>query len=161
MMNIFIYAMQMEKDGEEYYYQLAQQTTNKGLRAILEMLAGEEAKHYEAIEKMRTATTTMAETEILSDASNVFAQMKESGESFDFDMGEIEFYKKAQDIEQRSIDFYTEKVSEVELPYQKELFLRLAEEEKKHYFLLENIIECVSRPQTWLENAEFCHLQEY
>ncbi len=37
MMNILICAMQMEKDGEEYYYQLADQAPNKGLKAILEM----------------------------------------------------------------------------------------------------------------------------
>jgi rubrerythrin len=43
----------------------------------------------------------------------------------------------------------------------KEIFLKLADEEKKHYFLLENIIDFVSRPQKWLENAEFYHLDEY
>jgi len=69
--------------------------------------------------------------------------------------------KKAQDIEKRSWDFYLEKSSEVKLQYQKEFFLKPAEEEKKHYFLLDNIIEFVSRPETWLENAEFCHLEEY
>lgn len=161
MMNILIYAMQMEKDGEDYYYQLAQQTDNKGLRTILEMLATEEAKHYKAIEQMRDARPKMAETDILSDARNVFVQIKESGESFDPDLGQIEFYKKAQAIEQKSMDFYSEKADEVELEYQKEFLLKLAEEEKKHYFLLENMIECVSRPQTWLENAEFHHLEEY
>lgn len=161
MTNIFTYAMQMEKEGEDYYNQLARQTANKGMQTILGMLASEEAKHYEAIEKMRNAGAPLAQTDVLSDAKNVFAQIKESGESFDFDVGQIEFYKKAQDIEQMSIDFYLEKADEVELEYQKELFLRLAEEEKKHYFLLENMIECVSRPQMWLENAEFCHLEEY
>lgn len=69
--------------------------------------------------------------------------------------------KKAQDIEKKSRDFYLDKCTIVELQYQKELFLKLAEEEKKHYFLLDNIIEFVSRPETWLENAEFCHLEEY
>lgn len=161
MMNIFIYAMQMEKDGEDFYYQLAQQTSNKGLRTIFEMLAAEEAKHYKAIDEMRSARPKLAETTVLSDARNVFAQIKESNESFDFDLGQIELYRKAQDIEQKSIDFYSEKAGEVEFEYQKELFLILAAEEKKHYFLLENIIECVSRPKMWLENAEFCHLDEY
>ncbi|MHC4118617.1 MAG: ferritin-like domain-containing protein [Planctomycetota bacterium] len=161
MTNIFTYAMQMEKDGEEYYYQFAQQTANKGLRTILEMLASEEAKHYEAIDRMRAAATETAETDILTDAKNVFAQIRESGESFDLEIEEIDLYKKARDIEQKSIDFYLEKADEVELEHQKELFLRLAEEEKKHHFLLENIIECVSRPDAWLENAEFCHLEEY
>ena len=161
MVNIFIYAMQMEKDGEDYYYQLAQQTANEGLRTILEMLAAEEAGHYRIIDKMRTARPDMAETTILSDAKNVFVQIMESNESFDFDLGQTDLYRKAQDIEKKSCDFYLEKADEVEEEYQKEIFLRLADEEKKHYFLLENIVEFVSRPETWLENAEFHHLEEY
>jgi rubrerythrin len=161
MMNIFIYAMQMEKDGEDFYDQLAQQTSNKGLRTILEMLAGEETKHYRAIDEMRAAKPDLAETAVLSDAKNIFAQIRDSDEGLDSDIGQIELYKKAQELEQKSMDFYSEKAHEVEQEYQKEIFLRLADEEKKHYFLLENIIECVSRPQTWLENAEFYHLDEY
>ena len=161
IVDIFEYAMQMEKEGENYYRRLAQQRANKGLQTILTMLADEEVKHYNAIEKIKIAELHMAETTILADAKNVFVQIQESGESFDFDLGQIEFYKKAQDIEEKSRDFYLEKAGQIEEDYQKDLFLRLAEEEKKHYFLLENIIEFVSRPETWLENAEFCHLEEY
>jgi len=160
-MNIFEYALQMEKDGEDYYRQLAQQTSNKGMRTILTMLADEEVKHYNTIEKMKTAKTHMAETTILTDVKNVFIQIKESNEKLDFDMKQIELYKKAQDIEKKSRDFYLDKADEVKEKYQKELFLRLADEETKHYFLLENIVEFVSRPETWLENAEFYHLEEY
>ncbi len=160
-MNIFEYAMQMEKDGEGYYRQLAQQNANKGMRTILTMLADEEVKHYNAVEKMQTEQPPITETKILTDAKNVFVQIKESGESFDFDIEQTELYKRAQDIEKKSRDFYSEKANEVEEKYQKEVFLRLADEEKKHYFLLENIVEFVSRPETWLENAEFYHLEEY
>ena len=160
-MNIFEYAMQMEKDGEIYYRQLVQQTANKGLKTILTMLADEEVKHYNAIEKMKTAGPDVVETTILTDAKNVFIQIQESNESFGFDIGQTELYKKAQDIEKRSQDFYLEKANETEKKYQKRIFQKLAEEEKKHYFLLENIIQFVSRPDTWLENAEFYHLEEY
>jgi len=161
MTNIFEYAMQMEKDGEDYYRQLVQQTANKGMRTILTMLADEEVKHYNAVEKMKTEKPQIAETKILTDAKSVFVQIKESGESFDFDLKQTELYNKAQDIEKKSYEFYTEKANEVTEEYQKEVFLKLADEEKKHYFLLENIIEFVSRPETWLENAEFYHLEEY
>jgi rubrerythrin len=116
---------------------------------------------HNAMEKMKTAKPHMAETTILAEAKNVFVQIQESNENFGFDLGQIELYKKAQDIEERSRDFYLEKANEVTEEYQKEIFLRLADEEKKHYFLLENIIEFVSRPETWLENAEFYHLEEY
>jgi rubrerythrin len=45
IVDIFEYAMQMEKDGENYYHQLAQQTTNKDLQTTLIMLADDEIKH--------------------------------------------------------------------------------------------------------------------
>ncbi|MHC4532907.1 MAG: ferritin-like domain-containing protein [Planctomycetota bacterium] len=161
MANIFEYAMQMEKDGEDYYRQLAQKAGNNGLRTILTMLADEEVKHYNTIEKIKTQNTQIAKSEILTDAKNVFVQIKESGESFNFDINEAELYKIAREIEKKSQDFYMEKSNEVTEEFQKTLFLKLAVEEKKHYILLDNIIEFVSQPEQWLENAEFFHLEEY
>jgi rubrerythrin len=160
-MDIFEFAMQMEKDGENYYRQLARKAANKGIKTILTMLADEEVKHYAVLVKIRTQRPGMAETVILADARSVFQQMKESGEKLELDVGQAELYKQAQKIEERSRDFYLEKSNEVAEDYQKELFLKLAEEEKKHYFLLENIIDFVSRPKQWLENAEWYHLEEY
>ncbi len=160
-MDIFDYAMQMEKDGEDYYRQLVGKTDNRGVKTILTMLADEEVKHYKTLARMKTKRPQMAETTILTDAKNIFARMKDSGESFDFDAEQSDLYRKAQDIEKKTQDFYQAKADEVEQEYQREIFLRLAEEENKHYFLLENIIEFVSRPQTWLENAEFYHLDQY
>jgi rubrerythrin len=86
--------------------------------------------------------------------------MRESAQNFNFNISEIELYKKALEIEQQSRDFYLEKADEV-AEAQKEIFLELADEEKKHFFLIENIIDFVSRPERWLENAEFYHLEEY
>jgi rubrerythrin len=161
MTNIFEYAMQMEKDGEDYYRQLAQQAGSDGMRAILTMLADEEVKHYDALKKIQSQKTQIVESGILTDAKNVFAQIKESGESFDFDISQADLYKKAREIEKKSKDFYTEKANEVTEEYQKELFLKLADEEKKHYVLMDNIIDFVSKPEQWLENAEFFHLEDY
>ena len=161
MVDILKYAMQMEKDGEEYYRQLVQQTENKGLKSILTMLADEEVKHYKIIEKIKTERPQPAPAKILARAKNIFAKIKKSDEGLNFGSGQIKLYKKAQDIEKRSEQFYREKANKVAEEYQKELFMVLAEEENKHYFLLENIIQFVSRPQTWVENAEFHHLDEY
>ena len=160
-MNIFEYAMQMEKDGEDYYRQLTEKTNNKGIKTILTMLADEEVRHYQTIEKIKTTKPQLAETKILTDAKNVFEQMKETNDAFDIAVGQTELYKKALGIEEASRNFYLEKANELEDEYQKGLFLRLADEEKKHYFLLENMIEFVSRPEHWLENAEFYNLEEY
>jgi len=49
----------------------------------------------------------------------------------------------------------------VQIESQRKIFLKLAGEEKKHVFLLANLVEFVSRPETWIENAEFNHLDDY
>ena len=160
-MGILEFAMQMEKDSEQFYRDFASQTENKGLRTILNMLADEERKHLSIVEEMKTGMPTAVETNILDDVKNVFVEMKQTGTFLEPEITQIQLYTKAQGMEQKSVDFYKENAEQVKRQYQKALFLKLAEEEKKHYFLFENIIEFVSRPQTWLENAEFCHLEEY
>ena len=161
-MDIFEYALKMEKDGEKLYRQAARNSTNRAIKAILTMLADEEVRHYEAIEKIRSPEPEqLADTSILADAKNVFSELKESGEKITTGANHISLYKKALDIEAQSKDFYTEKAAEVSEKNFKKLFLQLAQEEQKHYVLVENIIDFLSRPDTWLENAEFYHLDEY
>ncbi len=43
----------------------------------------------------------------------------------------------------------------------KDILLKIAEDEKRHRFLLKNTVDFLSRPKTWIENAEFHHLDEY
>jgi rubrerythrin len=76
-------------------------------------------------------------------------------------LSEIDLYKKAQEIEKMSRDFYLEKANQITDPSQHDIFLKVAEEEKKHYLILENIIDFVSRPDQWLENPEWYHLEDY
>jgi rubrerythrin len=161
-MDIFEFAMQKEKLSEDNYRQLAAQTDNAGLKSIFSMLAEEEAHHYSVVEQMKSSVPAeLSGTDVLSEAQQVFARTREGTRKFDFDAGQVDIYKKARDIEEESRKFYLEKADEVDDPSQKTIFAKLAEEEKKHYFLLDNIIEFVSRPETWLENAEFYHPEEY
>ncbi|MFW6129156.1 MAG: ferritin-like domain-containing protein [Candidatus Aminicenantaceae bacterium] len=159
-MNIFDYAMKMEKDGEKYYRDLSEKVNNTGLKSILNMLADDEVKHYNIFKSMsENSSPSMQETDVLKKSKNIFTEMK--GKEIDPDIGQKELYKKAQEIEKESQKFYEQKATQVKDSIQKELFLKIAEEEKRHYFLLENIINFVSRPETWLEDAEFNHLEEY
>lgn len=161
-MNIYDYAMQMEKDGENYYRDSAQKINNTGLKKILGMLADAEVKHYDILQKMKKNEKTQAlHTEILSNVKNIFVEMQEAKDTVGVNISQKELYKKAQEIEKKSQEFYSEKANEVNDQSQKELFLKIAEEEKKHYWILENILNFISRPQNWLENAEWYHLDEY
>jgi len=162
-MNIYEYALQMEKDGEAYYRDLASKTTNKGLITILTMLADEEVVHYKTIEQMQNedSNASMANVPVLGTAKNIFQDMAGDVSALKFEDNQVELYKKAAEVEDDAAKFYTEKAAELENPDYKELFLRLAEEEKKHAHLLNNIVEFVARPQQWVEDAEFSNLDEY
>lgn len=162
-MNIYKYAMKMEKDGESYYNELANKTDDAGLQNILRMLANDEVKHYNIIEQMIKIdeSAELAETGILKNAKNIFSKIKGKNLVFEFDVSQINFYRKAQEIEEKSYKFYMEMSDKVEIKSQRKIFLKLAGEEKKHMFLLENLVEFVSRPETWIENAEFNHLDNY
>ena len=162
-MDIYQFAMQMEKDGEEYYRELSERTDQEGLKHILTYLANEEVKHYKVVEQLskNVENPQMAEESVLENAKNIFAKMKETDRDFHFDSSEADLYRKAKNIERESRLFYLEKSNEVKGEMGKQLFLRLAEEEQKHEILMENLVEFITRPETWLENAEWYHLDEY
>ncbi len=159
-MDIYEYAMQMEKDGEALYRELASKTTNTGMKAILAMLADAEVKHYRLFEDMkRHDAVRAADTTILIDVKNIFVEMREK-KQFDVDVSQAELYRKAQGIEQKTRDFYLEKAGLADRS-QKEVFLKIADEEKKHFIVLENLLTLVTRPGIWLENPEWYHLEDY
>ena len=161
-MNIYEYAMQMEKDGKKYYRELIQKTNVKGLKSILNMIADDEVKHYKVVEKMKqNAQPQMAETKVLITAKNIFTKMKEKNEKFDSETSQLELYRKVLDIEEKSHDFYSQKAEEIEDDSQKKIFLKLAEEEQKHYYLIDNIIDFITKPENWAESAEFFKYDQY
>jgi rubrerythrin len=161
-MNVFDLAMQMEKDGETFYRHLVEKTANPGMRNIFGLLTGDEAKHFQVLKKMKeTFQAELVSTPILSKAKNIFQLLREEKNWDVLPAGQIDLYRKAKEIETRSFAFYMEKAREIGDPKSQKLFFLIAEEEKRHEFLLDNILQFISRPQTWLENAEFNHLDQY
>lgn len=161
-MDIFQFAMDKEKYSELYYRDLAERTRNSGLRNILTMLADEEVNHYHTVEQMKTGVPKgKANMRVLAHAKKIFEKMKKDGGKFDFQISEAELYGKAVKIEEESKRFYQKKAEEAKDPVQKKILEQLAQEEDKHLVLVENLRSFVSRPETYLEDAEFCHFDDY
>ena len=161
-MDIFKFAMEKEKYAEYYYRDLAERTGNVGLRRILIMLADEEAKHYQVVQEMKTKTPAqLADTPVLANAAKVFEKMRDAAKEFHFEITEADLYRKACDIEKESRKYYLQKAEEVTEPGQKDLFRRLAEEENKHLLLVQRIGDFVAQPETFLEDAEMYHFDDY
>lgn len=156
-MNVYEYAMKVEKEGEAYYRELASKTNDVGLKSILNMLADEEVKHYIVFEKMNKNQTvpTHKGADVFANAKTIFQKMKDDKQAPTFSEDQLDFYKAALRSEEMSYKFYIEKALMIEDASQKESFLRIAEEERQHMVLLENLVEYISSPEHWIESAEF------
>ncbi len=164
-MNIYEFAMQMEKDGEKFYLLLASNCQVEGIATIFTMLANEEVKHYNTIAQLQnhSGNFSLVKTTVLENVKNIFIRMKEEKADVRFDSSELESYRKAMAIEEMSWKFYLDKAADAGEEAVKQIFLRLAGEEEKHLRIMENVVEFVARPEpgNWLENAEWHHLDEY
>jgi rubrerythrin len=159
-MEILDFAMQMEKDGENYYRELAAKVKEEGVSRILLMMADDEVKHYKIFQAMKKGNPEMEGTRVLAGAKNIFEGMK-GQQDFKFDGTERDALEKARKVEEKSESFYREKSEEVSSEQHKELFQRIADEERRHKHLIDHMMEFVTRPETWLDDAEFSNLESY
>ncbi len=161
-MDIYDFALEKEQKSEKLYRQIADQCKNTGLKNIFTMLADEEQKHYNIVKKLQENDTSQrTETSIISDAKKVFERMRDERLTVGCNEKQIDTYREAQRFEEESRDYYKEKAEQVDDDYQQNLFQKLAREEQCHYDLLDGIIQMVQRPERWLEDAEWYHLEEY
>jgi rubrerythrin len=161
-MTVYEFAQQMEKDGEKYYRTIAEKEVHFGLKVVLNRLADDELKHYQLILAMSNGDLRpFHRTTILETAKNIFKIVQEKKENLSQSLSQIDIYSHGKEIEVQSEAFYLAKSRETDNPAERDLFIQLAGEEKKHLILLENIIEFISRPDTWVENAEFHQQEEY
>jgi rubrerythrin len=166
-MNVFDFAMQMEQDGRAYYENLAEQAENAVLKQILINLAEDEIKHYNLFKKMRdgdisaVADMEATGTRVLENAKNVFQEMDQNATSAGFTDDIIAAWGKARDVEKKSEDFYREKADEESDENKKNVIIRIADEEHKHWLLIENVINFLKRPGQWLEDAEWNNFESF
>ena len=163
MTEILEFAKKLEREGKKHYSQLEKKTSEKGLKGIFHALAQEEQNHFNlfAAWKKEIPHPPPAESRILGKAKEVFAALAKDFSISDNLINHEKAYAKALELEQKSIAFYTEAKTKTDVPEHQTLFTFLIGEEKKHAFLMENLIEFVRRPRQWVEDAEFNHLDEF
>jgi len=156
-MNVYEYAMKVEVEGEQYYRNLAKECDDAGLRQVFNMLADEEVKHFKTFEAMRNNAPipTQEESDIFLNAKSIFEKFQGEKTCNNLEKDQVEAYKRALQLEEKSYEFYVQKAAEIDNPEQKAAFLKIAKEEEYHKTLMENIIEYITNPERFIESAEF------
>ncbi|RME24194.1 MAG: hypothetical protein D6800_08980, partial [Candidatus Zixiibacteriota bacterium] len=136
-MDIFEYAMKMEEDGRNFYIEQAEKAEVPELKKLLLELADDEAKHYRIFKAMKEGHTpeheASSQTKILATVKNIFETMKEENKDYTFPSNARDAWVHAREIEKKAEDFYREKAGEVDNDTQKDILLRIADEEHRHW----------------------------
>ena len=158
-MNPYDFAIQMSRDGEKFFRTLTKQLKKPGLRKILGILANDQVIHRRDFEKMKKAEgRTMPDAKYLTLALNPFAQRLkrlDREERVDENLPPAELYRRGQALDKECEDFYRKRAARVKNLRLKQAFLGVAEEQRKHHFSLEHLINFILEPQQELEDAEW------
>lgn len=160
-MNIYTFAKQFEVDGREYYLKLAGESKSEYLKQLFTMLADDELKHYEIVSRLQEQDAEYVQSDSFQKVPTIFQKYLEQNESFEAEITKLEAYAHAVELEKESFEFYREQGEKAKNPIEREIFFRIANEEKKHQITLENLMEMVRKPEVWVESPEFSHLEEY
>lgn len=162
-MNVFDFAMKMEEDGKAYYENLVIQTALPGLKTIFGGLAEDEQKHYEIFQKLKEDSTVpvMTESSAMAAAKNIFEGLPTGKIALKGIEDNLAAYDHAMQMESESFKFYERAAREESDPEIKNLLMRIAVEERKHFNILENVYNFINAPNQSLDWVEFSNLSEY
>lgn len=160
-MNVYDFAMKMELDGKAYYEQLSAETPLTALQGVFRNMAADEQKHYEMVRNLKAGNVVeMADSTVLEEAKNLF-EGAGVGEAVGGLKSALDGYTYARRIEADSIRFYEEMAAKESNPDTLRLIMKIIEEEKKHYNIMDNLYDYILAPQNYLAWAEFSNLKEY
>lgn len=157
-MNVFDFAMKIELQGKAYYETLAESAGIAELKGIFTGLAADEQKHYDLFKGLKEGKNWgMADSTMLQRARSVFTDLIDRPEALQEMQDALGAYQLALKVEAESVRLYEDMAKKEEDPVLVRLYLTLANEEKSHYNILDNLCELAKRPKErvpWRESKE-------
>jgi len=160
-MDIIEFAIQMELDGKAFYENGAAATQNPELKKVLVTLAKEEEKHYRVFKSLAEGDPAAAEdtlggkSDVPGLTKSVFRKLTESGvESLGGDDAQA-LWQSALEIEEKSERMYREAADQEKDGTRKRLLHRIADEEKNHIYLCDNMLAFAKDPSSFVASAQY------
>lgn len=156
-------ALQMEAEGKKFYLDAAARGGTPVLTRFFTRLAADEDQHaqkaqeiYDAIKANRgwpaSETAFKHATTLKSVLDEAFVDMDarpvKPAET------ELDAFKMAMALEDKSYTFYKTRLEEAESPHEKSFYKALTGEERMHYLALLDSFEYLSNPQGWFTRKE-------
>jgi rubrerythrin len=160
-MNVFDYAIRMEEDGMKLYGKLAEEAQEPELKIIFNLLAAEERRHRDIFESMKKGEDPSAAVSIaLENMRSAFRKLVERKDPVEILRRDPDGYRHSIKAEEDFIRLYEDLAKKEKNDHVAELLRRIADEERRHLSIMENIFDFVESPKTFLAWGEFSNLNE-
>lgn len=156
-------AIQMEKDGRDFYLNAAAQTSSSMGRSIFESLANDELIHLQTFKKIFEDQVSAEEWDTLVESSKKYADLpifpknlqQMAGARPDSD--ELDALNLAMDAEKYAIDFYGRILDSTEDATVRKILEEIISQEKNHYLILNEEFTHLSSTGHWYELGPLGH----
>jgi len=161
-MNILEVAIAMEVDLEKYYLKQAKLNEGNPLSKVFIMLAKDEKEHADILRsKSKELSYDLKSNETLVESKKIFKGMEDFKMEIKELPSQLDSFRMALEMEQKSIDAYQKILTETKDEKARDLFKFLIKQEKEHFKIIEQLVIHLTRPEEWVEDAEFGVRGEY
>lgn len=157
-MNVYDCAMAMEEDARKRFEVLAYTVTVPELQSLFALLARAEDEHLRHLRGLKEGANGSGDFGALDDAFCIFRGLVDQKETVAAMDRDPDLYRHLVAQEEESIRFYEELAERAVRDGEKVQLLKLAEEERRHLEVVENIYAFVESPRTFLAWGEFANL---
>ena len=153
-------AIKLEINGQAFFNQAADVTRNELRKKMFVHLAKEEVKHLEAFSRLFSSVIKsdqwkkQVEREQLKGSSAVIQELAQRMKRAE-GQSEIEALRIGMELETKAVEFFTRAASGMDDAEAKEIFEKIADEERFHYDLLLAQHDSVTGSGFWLDSSEF------
>ena len=156
-------AMELEKKTIAAFRTLSSRcASHEKVHAILEMLIKDHAQHLKTLSRAQDQDIfALDDLDVFKDIRGQLEQIRSNKDTFSCDVDQLSLYREARGLVLKKQTLYLQARDAIRNPEGMTYLDRLIQEEHKQMVVLDNIIHMVERPENWLEDAEFSHLEEY
>jgi rubrerythrin len=160
--NVFDCAIKKEEDARMYYEKLAAATAVPELKNLFTMLAAAEQEHHDALIELKGSIDTQkTRFKALQEAACLFKPLLAKRDLMAELKEDPDAYKHVVKEEEEGVRLYEELAAQAKDEGTRAILLKIADEERKHLNIVENIYSFVESPKTYLAWGEFSNLKEY
>lgn len=160
-MNVFDCAIKIEEEARKYYETVSSQSSEPEMKHLFTMLAASEEEFRDQLINLKTTLAPeLAKADAMDGAVCSFRPLLTERELLEIVKDDHDLYQLSMREAEEEIRFYEELAAKTKDPATRNCLKMLAEEERRHLSVVENIYEFVEAPKTYLAWGEFSNLKD-